>query len=262
MLQADRTGNSGAADIALSNVVGSNIFNIGLILGLSACLRNLPVSGSSLRLDYPLVIVASIALILMSIPWGGGTGYITPLEGMILLLGLIAFMILAVKLGKVDSDEVGEVEITGLGMPAAIGLIVLGIALMAVGGDVALTGAVAIAQAVGMSERVIGLTVVALGTSLPELATSMQAVRRGETAIAVANVAGSNIFNILCIIGVASIIIPIPVNPSTLSYDFYWMMGFILMLLPLMLRGRVIRRGEGIGLLVGLVTYITTLLLL
>ena len=142
------------------------MFNIALILGLSACLRNLPVPKSSLRLDYPLMIVASIALILMSIPWGGGQGTINQIEGVILVAGLITFMFLAVKLGKVDADEVGEVEISGLGMPAAIGLIILGIALMAVGGDVALTGAVAIAETVGMSERVIGLTVVALGTSL------------------------------------------------------------------------------------------------
>ena len=140
MIQADRTGNSGAADIALSNVVGSNVFNIGLILGLSACIRNLPVPSSSLHLDYPLMIVASIALILMSIPWGGGDGFITPIEGSLLVLGLIVFMIAAVKMGKVDSDEVGDVEITGLGMPAAILLIIAGIALMAVGGDVALTG--------------------------------------------------------------------------------------------------------------------------
>ena len=261
MLQADRSGNAGTADIALSNVVGSNMFNIALILGLSACLRNLPVPKSSLRLDYPLMIVASIALILMSIPWGGGQGVITQIEGIILVCGLITFMFLAVKLGKVDADEVGEVEISGLGMPAAIGLIILGIALMAVGGDVALTGAVAIAQTIGMSERVIGLTVVALGTSLPELATSLQAARRGETAIAVANVIGSNLFNILCIVGVASIIIPMPVSASTLSYDYYWMMGFILVLLPLMIRGQVIRRGEGIFLLIALVVYITTLLI-
>ena len=225
-------------------------------------MRNLPVPGTSLRLDYPLMIVASIALILMSIPWGGGAGIIGPVEGAILVFGLICFMFFAVKMGKVDADEVGDVEISGLGMPAAIGLIIAGIALMAVGGDVALTGAVAIAEAIGMSERVIGLTVVALGTSLPELATSIQAVRRDETAIAVANVVGSNLFNILCIVGIASLIVPIPVNPSTLSYDFYWMMGFILILLPLMLRGRVIRRGEGIFLLIALVTYITTLLVL
>lgn len=261
MLQAERLDNPATADIALSNVVGSNIFNIGLILGLSALWRNLPVPPSSLRLDYPLMIVATVALILMSIPWTGGPAVITAWEGAILVAGLITFMVLAVKLGKVDTDEIAEVEIGGIGLPAAVGLIVAGIALMAAGGEIALTGAVRLAEAAGLSERVIGLTVVALGTSLPELATSIQAARRGETAIAVANVIGSNVFNIFCIVGVASLVIPMPVSAGTLNWDYYWMVGFILILLPLMLRGRVIRKGEGILLLLGLVTYVTTLII-
>ncbi|TVR43386.1 MAG: sodium:calcium antiporter [Planctomycetota bacterium] len=261
MLQAERMDHPATADIALSNVVGSNIFNIGLILGLSALWRPLPVPPSSIRLDYPLMLLASFALILMSIPWDGGPAVISRWQGMVLCAGLLAFIFLSLRQGRVDADEIAEVEMRGLGLPAAAGLVLLGILLMTLGGEVALTGAVQLATVAGLSERVIGLTVIALGTSLPELATSIQAARRGETAIAVANIIGSNLFNILCIVGVASLVIPMPVSSGTLSWDYWWMMGFILVLLPLMLRGRIIRRGEGILLLSGLVVYIATLLI-
>jgi cation:H+ antiporter len=259
-VQANVTGETGRADIAISNVVGSNIFNIGAILGISALMRRLPVPASSLRLDYPLMVAAFVFLVLFSIPWDGGAGRIYWWQGAIFVGGLIAFTVMSVKLGKVDTDEVAEAGGDGRSVGSAIGLIVIGILMLAGGGEVTLTGAVKLAELAGMTERVIGLTVVAIGTSLPELATSIQSARKGHTEIAVANVIGSNIFNVLCIVGVASLILELPVNRGTVGWDYLWMMGFAIVLLPMMLSGRVIGRPAAVVLLVMLVTYVTLLI--
>ena len=121
-------------------------------------------------------------------------------------------------------------------------MMVVGILGLTIGGDVALNGALTVATELGMSERVIGLTVMAIGTSLPELATSIQAARKGHGQMAIGNVIGSNIFNVLCIIGISSMVIPLPVAEATMCWDYYWMIGLNLLLLPLMLSGTIGRR--------------------
>ena len=174
-------GAEGAADIAVANIVGSNIFNIGCILGIASLIRPLPVPRSSVRLDYPLMVMALAAMILCSIPWRGGEPEITRLAGIVLFCGLVAFTVTSIKLGKVDTDEIPDDEHVPRGPLKTFGLLGLGIVMLTAGGDVSLTGAIKIAETVGLSERVIGLTVCAIGTSLPELATSIQAARHGQT---------------------------------------------------------------------------------
>ncbi len=257
-LQLGQTGADGPAAIALGNVIGSNIFNIGAILGITALVRPLAVPRSTFRLDFPLMLLAFTMLIVFSIIGEGaaiGRG-----EGLILFCGLIGFTVLAIRTGQVDVQEVVEHDRPVDNVWAGLGLVIAGAALLCVAGDVSLSGALAISRAVGMSERVIGLTVMALGTSLPELATSIQAVRRGHGEMALGNVVGSNIFNVFCIVGIAAMVIPIPVNAGNLGWDYWWMGGFALLLLPLLITQRALVRWEGALLLVALLSYIGLLL--
>ncbi len=252
---------AGAADIAVGNVVGSNIFNIGCILGLAALIRPLPVPRSSMRFDYPLMLVTMVAMVLCSLDWTGAGHSIGRLEGVLLTLGLVLFTGLSLRLGRVDADEVPPTAEIGRHPALVFLLLVGGVGMLAVGGKLSLEGALTISRACRLSERVIGLTVMAIGTSLPELATSLQAAHRGHTEIAVANVIGSNLFNILCVIGISSLVFDLPVQPATLYGDYWWMLGFALILLPIAVTGWRISRLEGGILLGALVTYVTCLLI-
>ncbi|MDA3960129.1 MAG: calcium/sodium antiporter [Planctomycetota bacterium] len=264
-IQAGQGGNpNGPAAIAIGNVVGSNIFNIGAILGITAMVRAVPVPKSSLRLDYPLMMVSLAALVVFSVPWGGGPAIIGRLEGLVLVLGLVAFTFFAIRGGKVDPADLPADDGLGRGVLGSTALILGGIVLLAVGGEVSLTGAITVARALHMSDRVIGVTVMAIGTSLPELATSIQAVRKGHTEIAVSNVIGSNIFNVLCIVGLTALVLPLPVADSTLHWDYWWMMGFGVVLLPILVNGcvRQVTRIEGVLLAIAVVTYVVLVLTL
>lgn len=249
---------NGPAAIAIGNIVGSNIFNVGAILGLSALFTTLTVAKSILKRDYPLMIVSLILMILLSI-WGENQS-IDRFEGVLLVIGLLLFTFQAIKLGKVDpGEELVSSEEETLGL--ASGMVFLGIVMLALGGEISLTGAIAISESLGMSERVIGLTVMAIGTSLPELATSIQAVKKGEHDIAVANVVGSNIFNVLSIVGISSIIIPLPVHSDSISWDYPWMLGMSLLLLPMFYIFKKVNRWMGCILVSCLLVYIVLLLL-
>ncbi|MHC5067016.1 MAG: calcium/sodium antiporter [Planctomycetota bacterium] len=251
---------NGPAAMALGNVVGSNIFNVGAILGLSALVRTLPVARSTMRIDLPLMLMALSALVVFSWPWSGGVAEISRGEGALLFAGLLAFTVIAIKVDHLDEAEAEERSHHAHSMVGAFALVAVGVVMLAVGGEVSLTGALKVATDLGMSERVIGLTVMAIGTSLPELATSIQAVRRGQADIAVANVVGSNIFNVLCIVGLSALILPLPVAQGALHWDYWWMLGINLLLVPIFLRGRSVTRVEGIGLLVILLTYVALVL--
>lgn len=249
---------NGPAAIAIGNIVGSNIFNVGAILGLSALFTSLTVAKSILKRDYPLMIVSLILMIVLSI-WGENQ-CIDRFEGMLLVLGLMLFTFQAIKMGRIDpEDELASSSDENLGL--ALGMVFLGTTMLALGGEISLTGAIAISQSLGMSERVIGLTVMAIGTSLPELATSIQAVKKGEHDIAVANVVGSNIFNVLSIVGISSLIIPLPVHSQSISWDYPWMLGMSLMLLPMFYIFKKVNRWMGCVLLFSLTVYIVLLLL-
>lgn len=260
MVQAQRLDNPGAADIAMANVVGSNISNIALILGIAALWRVLPVPASCRRLDYPVMVVATLLMIVVSLPLFGGPAVVSRGQGLILGAGLLIFVGASVALGRRSPVIPEDIPATQRHHPGtAIGLVIVGMILMTVGGDVALTGAISIADTIGMSERVIGLTVVAIGTSLPELATSIQAARRGHTAIAIGNVIGSNIFNCLFIVGTASMIMPIPIAPQNWMWDYWWMLGFTLIIAPMMLWSGRIQRWHGVLLLILLTAYLASL---
>jgi cation:H+ antiporter len=252
------TNAEGPAAIAIANVVGSNIFNLGAVLGISALIRVLPAPDSSRRLDFPLMLLSGLLLIGLSWPFGGNPAHISRWEGLLLVSGLIGFVVLSIRGARRSLEEIPPAGDLGPGTAAL--LILGGILMLVVGGDITLTGGLRLARAIGMSERVIGLTVMAIGTSLPELVTSIQAARRGHTAIAVGNVLGSNCFNVLCIIGISSLVVDLPVNATCLSWDYWWMLGFGLLLIPAIYGRGGIGRPTGVVLILALISYIWLIL--
>lgn len=243
----------GAPGLAAGNVVGSNIFNIAAILGIAALIAPLAVQRSTLRREYPVMLAAAVALHLMALD-----GAIGRVEAGLLLAGIVAFTAGAIRAGRregavvagaagaAEGDAVpagfGSLRRDVLGAPAGAGLLALGSRLL-------VDGAVDVATAWGVSAAVIGLTVVAAGTSLPELTASVIAARRGQDDVAVANVIGSNVFNVLGIIGVTALIHPLAVPAEIVHRDDFWMIGLSLVLLPMMASGLRISRGEGAVLL-------------
>ncbi|WP_093038836.1 calcium/sodium antiporter [Roseovarius azorensis] len=240
----------GVPDIALGNIVGSNIANILLIIGLSALVWPIRVMGATLRRDTTVMMAAALALVPIF-----AMGQMNRLSGVILLAGLMTYLIWAYRQsGDAIPDD------AGLPAPASVlvsGLWVIGglIALM-VGARLLVDGAVSIARSYGISEAFIGLTIVAVGTSLPELATSVIAAFRRQSEIAIGNIVGSNIFNVLCILGVTALIAPIPVASRFLTFDLPVMIAVSLVLTGLLLARPVIGRGTGAGMLAGYAVYV------
>jgi len=239
-------------DIALGNVLGSNIFNVLMILGLSAVAMPLTVAQQLIRLDVPILIGVSGLLLLFSLD---GTLHVS--DGMVLLAGSAVYTLFLVVQSRRESDSQVQTEYAeayGQGKPSLRAwlinpvLIVVGGGFLVLGSRLLVQGAVAIAQALGLSELVIGLTIIAAGTSLPELATSMMASLRGERDIAVGNVIGSNIFNILSVLGAAAIFSwdGIPVATSILRFDLPIVIVVAVACLPIFATGNVISRWEGL----------------
>ncbi len=255
----------GAADIALGNVVGSNIANIGLILGACAAITVVPVARGVLRFEYPFLVLSSWIVLLLA-----RDGRLDRLEGAFFVASLIAFTVYAVWVARREIDE-AEQGVVASGVPDGAeplsrrptGLLVLGIGATLVGlvlGAQALVGgAVGIARVLGLSERVVGLTIVAVGTSLPELAVSVAAALKKQQELAVANVVGSNVFNLLMILGAAALARPLAVNPGIVAVDLWVMVGFSLVLLPLVYRRLTLSRAGGVGLLVLYAGYVAWL---
>ncbi len=250
----------GPAAIAVANVVGSNIFNVGMVLGVAALICVMPVPRTSMRIDLPLMIISFVMLFVFCLPDANGYSEIDQIEGLVLFVGLCLYTYVSIRLGKVDEDEIPEDDGSSFGKSAL--KLFIGMVLLAIGGEFTLNGGVNLARDIGMSQRVIGLTVMAIGTSLPELATSIQAARAGETDIAVANILGSNCFNILSILGVSALIMPLPVSAGILYWDFWWMVGICALMLPAMLFRKAIGLPTGIILLLGLTVYVVLLVVL
>jgi cation:H+ antiporter len=255
----------GQADLAVGNVVGSNIFNVLFILGLSAVITPLIVSRQLIRLDVPIMIGVSVLLLLLTLD-----GNITRLDGILLFAGIIAytaFQIIQARREKKAADAAGEGVIekptTPLQWLINIGFVIGGLVLLVIGSNWLVDGAIFIAQSLGVSELVIGLTIVAAGTSLPEVATSVIASIRGQRDIAVGNVVGSNIFNILAVLGMSSLVAPESINvaASALRFDIPVMIAVALACLPIFFTGRVIARWEGFVFLAYYVTYTVYLVL-
>jgi len=240
-------------DLILGNVVGSNISNIGMVIGISAILLPLVASRTALRKEVPIMIGVSILLVGLSID-----GQISQYDGVLLIAGLIAFtgyMFFQVKRQREDGTSEKSPLITGKSVYLrSAGLIGIGIVLLYFGAEFTVDNAVIIAQSYGISERVIGITIIAIGTSLPELITSIIAIKKGHTDIGIGNIIGSNIYNILMIIGVASTIAGISVI-SEIYRDYIIMIGFTLVLL-VVLRTGLITRMMGIGLASAFIVYL------
>lgn len=251
----------GAPDLSMGNVLGSNIANIALILGLSALLRPLVGRGHFLRREIPLLIAVALVpfLVLMD-------GEISRLEGAVLFALLVGYLVYLLRNGE-PPEVIHEYAAQFEHPPwprwqGALG-VAGGLALLVLGAHLLVDGAVDIARMLGISERVIGLTLVAFGTSLPELASSLVAARRREGDIVLGNIVGSNIFNVLCVLGLTATVRPIAVVRSTITLDLWTGLALSVALLPLLLLGRRMRlaRGEGAVLLASYLVYIGVLFL-
>jgi cation:H+ antiporter len=248
---------TGREDIALGNVVGSNIFNVLLILGLSALVTPLVVSRQVIRQEMPILVAVSLLMLVFALD-----GQVGRIEGSVLAAGLLAYTGFAVYQGRKEGNNTaagtaGPAQAAGApaGAPAprprvALQLLYIlgGLALLVLGARWFVEGAEAIARALGVSELIIALTVVAAGTSLPEVATSVVASLRGERDIAVGNVIGSNVFNLLGVLGLTAAVAPggVGVSPEALSFDIPVMVAVAVTCLPVFLTGQIISRWEGI----------------
>ena len=239
-----QAGVSGQADIALGNVVGSNIANVLLILGISALVAPLVVSRRLVRFDVPVMIGSSVLLLGMALD--GSLGW---LDGLLLFAGIVTYTAYMIRVSRREGAARSEAPpATGRhGWPAQAGTALAGLVLLVLGSRWLVDGAVEIATLLGVSQLVIGLTVVAVGTSLPEIATSVLAAIRGERDIAVGNVVGSNLYNILAILGLSGLAAPggIPVAASALRFDLPVMVAVSLICLPVFFTGYRISRWEG-----------------
>lgn len=245
---------NGQADIALGNVIGSNIFNVLFILGVSAVIVPLVVHQKLVWLDVPIMIAVSFAVLFMALD-----GRIGRVDGLILVAGAIGYTVWAITQSRRETKAVAAhyaEEFSKVPVPAAGGAgiviqvvyVAAGLALLILGARLFLGAAVDIARTLGLSELVIGLTIVAAGTSLPEVATSVVAAIRGERDIAVGNVVGSSIFNILVVLGVASVVSVdgVQVADAALRFDIPVMIAVALACFPLFFTGHMISRWEGV----------------
>ncbi|HEA29723.1 MAG TPA: calcium/sodium antiporter [Leeuwenhoekiella sp.] len=229
---------NGLADISLGNVIGSNIANIGLVLGLTALLAGLEVDRDFFQFNWPVMVLFSFALYLVLL----NDGVISRAEGIGLFLGLVLYLILLIRRTKSKkkseqiADEVVSDEVTQTSYFKIILWFLIGAAGLYFGSKLVVSGATSVAQMLGVGDYTIAVTIIAVGTSIPELAASVIAVVKKENALSLGNLIGSNIFNIASVLGLTAIITPIDViDPMILSSTIFWLLGFAIILLPLAL---------------------------
>ncbi|XVH32194.1 calcium/sodium antiporter [Haloferacaceae archaeon DSL9] len=245
-----------SSDIGLGAVVGSNIANIGLVLGVSALIRPLTISKTVMRRHVPFMVFAAVLLVVF-----GANGTISRLEGGLFLLTLVGFT--AYLLYSVNADpapHLATAETRDAVAPRDAGLVVGGLVLLLLGSRWLISGGTGLLESMGFSQLFIGLTVLALGTSLPELAASAVGAIRGETAFSIGNVVGSNIYNIVAVLGIVAVIVPISISPATLRFELPVMIAFTVLLIPLMGYGRRLSRVDGILLISGYAAFLYLLL--
>lgn len=256
----------GEPEIAVGNVVGSNIFNLVGVLGITALITSLPVRGAAVKYEWPFMFLVTCGAVLFA-----RDGLIDRLEGGFMVVSFGFFSGFMIRLAR---REVANHERTQFAAEAgrrtirapeatlalAITAVVIGLLLLVFGGSALVSGAVGLARLAGISERIIGLTVVAIGTSMPEMAASAVAALRGRTDVAIANLIGANIFNLLGILGVTALIRPIPVTTQMLNTDMVWMTVTAFALFPVMRSGMRVSRFEG-GLLLAMYAAYLVLLL-
>jgi len=246
----------GQPGLALGNVVGSNIFNVLLILGVSALLTPLVVAVQLVRIEVPLMIAASLAVPLLALD-----GSIGRLDGLALFGAGVAYTVLAVRASRAEASAREDAEPPAGGAAPSLALVVVGLALLVLGARWLVAAAEVAARAFGVSDLVIGLTVVAAGTSLPEAAASIAAALKGERDIAVGNIVGSNLFNILIVLGGTALVAPggVPVPVDAMRLDVPVMVAVAVACLPIFASGRRIDRWEGALFLAGYAGYTTAI---
>lgn len=248
---------AGQNDMSVANVVGSNFFNILVVLGVSAIIAKLPVQKGTIKKDAPFLLLVSALLLLFGLNLN-----ISRIEGLILLAVFAYFLIDTVKSAKKSSQETAneaattmDVEVAGQSsMPKTILLSIIGVVGIVLGGDMVVDSATDIATSFGMSANLVGLTIVAIGTSLPEFVTSVVAIKKGETEIAIGNVIGSNIFNILLVLGLATTISPITISAFALI-DIIFMVAITVLLYFFMKKDNSLVKSQGIIFLILYVAY-------
>lgn len=251
----------GDTGLAIGNAIGSNTANIGLVLGLLAIIRPVEISSATLRREIPALLAVSLLTVTLCLD-----SFLSRVDGIVLMTGLVIVMIWLTRQGLRSSetdpahaDYASEIP-RDVSMPAAFAWLILGLLMLLVGADFVVDAAIEIAREIGVSEVVIGVTLVALGTSIPEVAVSVMSAIKGEYGLAVGNIIGSNIFNLLAVVGVASAIQPAELEPSVLSLHMFVMSAFTLVLFAMTYdyegRGEI-NRLEGGALLAAFVAYIS-----
>ncbi len=250
----------GEPDLAIGNAIGSNIANIGLVLGTVALVRPIELKSATLRREMPALLAVSLLTVALFLD-----SQLNRVDGFVLLTGLVIVIIWLVRLGlrssstdPLQADFEAEIP-KGMSMRMAIIWLVVGLTALLFGAELLVDGAIEIARFIGVSEVVIGVTLVALATSLPELAVSLVSAIRGEYGLAIGNIVGSNIFNLLAVIGVAAVIQPAVLPPTVLSLHIFVMVAFTLVLFAMTYEydGRgVISRFEGFALVAAFLSYV------
>ncbi len=255
----------GNPEIAIGNVIGSNIANLALVLGITVMIFPIVVDRNSKVLDWPMMMLASILFYVFSI-FFGAEPTILRWEGAILFAILIGFIYYLIsnsrkktKIAMAESND--EIEANHDNIYKSLFFLALGLVGLYYGADWLLNSAVEIALNFGMSKSVVGLTIVAFGTSVPELVTSAVAAFRKETDISIGNLIGSNIFNIMAVVGITGIVKPISVDQAVINNDMLWMLAISALLLPLMLIGKKLGRFKGFLLFATYVVYITLIVI-
>lgn len=248
----------GFSDISLGNVIGSNIANIGLVLGLTAMVSPLMVDRDFYRVNWPVMMIFSILLYFFL----QSDNELSRIEGGALLVGLVIYLVILIRRSRKKDNAVAEEVDTSLKQVGGIKMgiwLLIGIFALWGGSELLVTGAVDLATQLGISERIVSVTIIAIGTSVPELAASLIAAMKKEKAISLGNLIGSNIFNIASVLGLTALIKPIVVqSEAILTNDMIWMLGIAFVLLPLLMipKRSEMGRKEGFGLLVAYSVFI------
>ncbi|MDD3860478.1 MAG: calcium/sodium antiporter, partial [Bacteroidales bacterium] len=219
---------NGYSDVAIGNIVGSNIANIGLVLAISAVIIAIPIQKSTIKLDFPVLMLSSVLLFVFMLDLE-----ISRLEGIVMILVMLAYLFCIIRKLRREKvkDNIIEENLNKNRSPLLLGgIFIVSCGGLVIGSNLLVEGAVNIAKIIGISERIVSITVIAIGTSLPELTTSIIAAVKRNLDISAGNVIGSNIFNILIIGGLSSVIKPLNVNPAILHLDIYFMLGFSILL--------------------------------
>jgi len=255
----------GSADIAIGNIVGSNIFNTLFIVGCTAMVAPIVITRNTIRREIPLCILASVVLLVCAndvLLDHAPMNVISSTDGLILLCFFVIFLGYSIAISKNTNEKTAEIEIKALSWWKSITFILLGLAALIFGGQIFVNGAIGIARGLGISEAVIGVTIVAIGTSLPELATSVVAAMKKNPEIAIGNIIGSNLFNIFFILGCSATITPL--FPKGISnFDYLWLVAssILLWFFGLFFGKRIIMRFEGIILILAWVVYTAWLII-